>query len=81
MRNFMNERLVSTLDRFKITDRSACHVIAAVADSLGHQVNNLVISRSSIRQLRQAHREEFAVRHKEGFHVINSSIPDKPPQY
>lgn len=67
--NFINSRLLSVLDRCKISDRWACHIIAAVAESLGHRLNDLVINRTSLRQQRQKHREETALQIKEGFQV------------
>lgn len=51
-RHFINARLVGVLDRCKISDRSACHVITAVAVALGNSLNDLIISRSSIRRCR-----------------------------
>lgn len=34
------------------------HIIVAVAEALGHDVEQLVISRSSIRRMRKANRRE-----------------------
>lgn len=67
--NFINSRLLSVLDRCKISDRWACHIIAAVAQALGHSLEELVINRTSLRQQRQSHREETALHVKESFQV------------
>jgi hypothetical protein len=52
--------LSSALDRSKMTDRKAMMVVTATAQSLGHDVNELALSRSSIRRLRQKHRANKA---------------------
>lgn len=71
-RNFMNSRLLGVLDRCKISDRWACHIVAAVAEALGHRLDELVINRTSLRQQRQKYREELALQAKEGFQVTFS---------
>ncbi|CAH0546982.1 unnamed protein product [Brassicogethes aeneus] len=45
--DFINNRIVSPLDRCKISDRNAVHLLIAVAEALGHDVSNLIINRSS----------------------------------
>lgn len=53
---FINSRLVVALDRAKLSDGDALHVLTAAAKLLGHEVQELVISRSSIRRQRKANR-------------------------
>ncbi|KAE9539939.1 hypothetical protein AGLY_005191 [Aphis glycines] len=50
---FINDKLVTVLDRCKVSDRDATHIIIATAQALGHNVDNLVINRSSIRRVRE----------------------------
>lgn len=57
-RHFITSRLVAALDNAKVTDGMAIHIIIAVAEALGHNVNELVINRTTLRELRQKNREE-----------------------
>lgn len=49
---FINDKLVTVLDRCKVSDRDATHIIIATAQAFGHNVDNLVINRSSIHRVR-----------------------------
>ena len=49
-----------TLDRSKITDRQAVCILASAAHSLGHSVENVTLSRSSICRARLANRKDIA---------------------
>lgn len=57
-RNFITSRTVAALDNAKVTDRMAVHIIIAIAMDLGHSVNELVINRSTLRNLRRQHRKQ-----------------------
>jgi hypothetical protein len=50
---FINKKLVIVLDRCKVSDRDTTHVLINAAQALGHNVDNLVINRSSIPQVRE----------------------------
>jgi len=51
---FINEKLVTVLDRCKVSDRDATHnILIATAQALGHDVDNLVINHSSIHRVRE----------------------------
>lgn len=67
---FINERIVSVLDKCKISDRNAMHLMAAVAEGLGHNVSNLVLNRSSIRRYRTANRKKIADFIKDNLQVM-----------
>ena len=54
--NVVTQTVNATLDRTKISDRKAMMVMAATAQSLGHDFEEIPISRSSIRRFRQQHR-------------------------
>lgn len=57
-KHFITERVVSALDNAKVSDGKAVHLIIAVAEALGHRVEELVINRSSIRRIRTKIRQE-----------------------
>jgi hypothetical protein len=50
---FINDKLVTVLDRCKVSDRDATHILMATAQALGHNVDDLVINRSSIHRVRE----------------------------
>ena len=57
---FVTGQIAAALDRTKVTDREATHILAATAQSLGHKVLGLPLSRSSIYRARRLHRKEVA---------------------
>lgn len=65
--NVIDEKLVAALDRCRISDRDAVHLIAAVAQSLNHDLDSLVINRTSIRRYREKLREAKAANIKKVF--------------
>lgn len=67
--NFMNNLIVAALDTAQVSDYKAMHIITAIAESLGHNVNDLNISRSTISRFRKKNRELTANRVKENFTV------------
>lgn len=58
---------MATLDKCKVSDRDAVRIIIAVAESLKHNIDELVINRSSIRRKRFRLRAERAVKLREAF--------------
>lgn len=56
----MTEKLSSALDRCKISDRDAVHIIIAVAEALNVYVSELVVNRSSIKRYRENSRMNLA---------------------
>lgn len=54
----ITEKLSVLLDRCNISDRDAVRIIAATAEALGYDPQNLVVSRSSIRLRRQRFRQQ-----------------------
>lgn len=56
----MTAKLSSALDRCKINDRDAVHIIIAVAEALEVEVCNLVVNRSSIKRYREQSRMVLA---------------------
>ena len=49
--------LCAALDRTKMSDRKAMMVVTATAQSLGQNVDQIALNRSTVRRLRQRHRE------------------------
>lgn len=58
--NIVTPSLAAALDRTKLSDRKAAFVLAEAAKSLGHNVEELNINRSSIHRHRESHRMIFA---------------------
>lgn len=68
--HFINGALVTKLDAMGLTDRQSVRVISEVAQALGHSLNDLVISRTTIQRARKKNREENATKIKDDFSVI-----------
>ena len=66
-RKVITPKLAAALDRTKMSDRKAMFVISETAQSLGHNVNTLSISRSSIKRHREEQRAQMAAALKEEF--------------
>lgn len=58
--NFINTELVAALDKCKLSDRDSVHILIATTEALGHNTEDLVINRTSIRRCRQKLRAERA---------------------
>lgn len=69
---FINERIVSVLDKCKISDRDAVHVLIAVAEGLGHNVNDLIINRTSLRRMRSKYREAVVGKLRENYRLSST---------
>lgn len=54
----VTEKLSVLLDRCSISDRDAVRIISATAEALGHDPQNLIISKSAIRLRRQQFRQQ-----------------------
>lgn len=65
--NIISPQLASALDRTNVSDRDATYLLAATAQSLGHDIGNFNISRASIRRVRIANRTMAVQRLKEQF--------------
>ena len=68
-RNILTLNLVASLDRINISDRRAKYVLAATAQSLGQDVMELNINRSSIRRGRHRIRAELPKQLKEALQL------------
>nr|XP_012146120.1 PREDICTED: uncharacterized protein LOC105663206 isoform X3 [Megachile rotundata] len=68
------ENPVAVLDNCKISDREAVRVIITTAEALNHDLDKLIINRSSIQRCRRYLRTERTI--KLAFHVTRQSIFD-----
>lgn len=53
----INEKVAAVLDQCQLSDRKSVHLIIAIAQSLGQDVNSLVVNRTSIHNYREKLRE------------------------
>lgn len=67
--DFINERVVSALDAAQISDYKGMHIISAVAEALGHSLDDLAISRTTLNRIRKKNRETIANRVMDNFEV------------
>ena len=66
-KNVITPSLAAALDRTKLSDRKATFVVAATAKSLGHNLDELNVSHSTIRRARASVRTEYSRNLKEQF--------------
>ena len=64
--------IAAALDRTKITDRQAIHLLAATAHGLGHCVCDLTPSRSSVRRAQKLHHVKLVT------DIKNRFVPNAP---
>ncbi|KAF2905067.1 hypothetical protein ILUMI_01110 [Ignelater luminosus] len=57
----VNRRLAATMDKCKVNDRDAVHLLSACVESLSLNSMDYVTNRSSIRRVRQQYREDTAI--------------------
>lgn len=64
------------MDRCKVSDRDATHLLMATAEALGQNVDSLVINRSSIHREGSKLRKEQAINLRQEFQInlFNSSV-------
>lgn len=67
--DFINERIVSALDAAQISDYKAMHIISAVAEALGHSLDDLIISRATLNRHRKNNRASTANQIQNTFEV------------
>lgn len=67
---FFTPRLIGVLDKCKISNRQAMHVISAVAIALGHSLDELTLNRKTLINFRKEHRKEIADEVEKNYQVI-----------
>lgn len=65
--SIITPELAAALDRTKMSDRKAMHVLVETAQSLGHNIEDLALNRDSIRRQRMKHRFQQAATLKAEF--------------
>lgn len=71
LKKIIDKRTVAALDAANVSDYGAMHIISAVAQSLGHEISKLALSRQTIRRTRIKYRAEMASHVKHNFKVVN----------
>lgn len=66
-KNLMTSRLTAALDKCKVSDRDAIHIITALLEALSLNINDFVLSRSSVKRAREMFRKEGATSIKSKF--------------
>jgi len=69
--NLMTSRVTAALDKCKVSDRDAIHIITALLEALSLNINDFVLSRSSVKRAREMLRKESATSIKSKFSDIN----------
>ena len=67
-------RLAAALDKCKISDRNAVHLLTAAAEAFGADPTDIILNRTSIRERRQVLREERIREFREHFTFPEGSI-------
>jgi hypothetical protein len=70
-KNVMTSRVTASLDKCKVCDRDAIHIITAILEALSLNINDFVLSRSSVKRAREMFRKESATSIKSKFSDIN----------
>lgn len=59
-KSFLTPRLLSSLDKWKISPDAAMHLITAVADALGVSIDEYALNTKTLSRLRKEHAEKTA---------------------
>lgn len=63
--------MCSALDRFKISDRAAVHIIIQTLEALRLNADNFVINRTTLREKRSKNRKMCDINAKKNFQVVH----------
>jgi adenylate/nucleoside-diphosphate kinase len=66
----MTLKLLATLDKCKLSDRDAVHIIISTADALDNDVSKLIINRSTIQRDRIRFRENKTIELQKKFNLL-----------
>lgn len=67
--DLINQRIVSALDAAQVSDYKAIHIIAAIDEALGHNLDYLNVSRTTLNNHRKKNRKTIANEIKDNFSV------------
>lgn len=70
-KEIMTSRLASALDKCKVSDRDAVHLLIACAELFNVNVNDYAINRSSIKRSRESFRYQISSEIKTAFHQLH----------
>ncbi|KAL4090708.1 hypothetical protein QTP88_025495 [Uroleucon formosanum] len=70
-KEIMTSRLASALDKCKVSDRDAVHLLIACAEVFNVNVNDYAINRSSVKRSRESFRYQISSEIKTAFHQLN----------
>lgn len=65
--NVFNDQVVAALDKCRVSDRNAVHLVAAIAGAVNVDPTTLTLNKSSIRRIRQKIRQDRAANIKKVF--------------
>lgn len=68
---FINDRMLACMDKNNMSTPQAIHFISATADALGHDINELILNRSTVHRMRKEYRERQTNTIMDNFDVIN----------
>lgn len=68
-KSFLTPRVLGALDKWRISTEAAMHLLTAVAEALGHSIDEYAINIKTLSRLRKEHAEETAKAVKENFQV------------
>lgn len=59
-KDFINSRICGALDNAKVSDGMAVHILIAVAEALGHRIEELSVSKTTLNRKRRMNRYQQA---------------------
>lgn len=74
--DFITSEVVSTIDAVGVSDYAAARILMAVSQALGYELNDLNVSRSTIRRRRIENRKVIAASVKSNFKVRSELAND-----
>lgn len=59
-KNFLTSRVLSSLDKWQISNNAAMHLISAVVEALGHDVDEYAFNTRTLQRLREDNRKKIS---------------------
>lgn len=70
-KQILTPRLLGALDKYKVTNRDAVHVISAVLIAAGLNIKDFTFSYSTLLKYRKENRKKIAEEMQKNYHVID----------
>lgn len=64
-------RMIAALDKCKVTNREAMHIISSVVIALGQPLDEIILNRNSLVKYRKEHRKQIAEEVQNSYKVSN----------